>query len=214
MPHPQSERWSGEQRRIGLTGGIATGKSSVGHWLEQRGIPVLDADHYARDALAPGTPASQAVVERFGPAICLRETNHSNPGQPSIDRAVLGRIVFQNRSERRWLENLIHPLVRQRFQVELDALSSAPCVVLMIPLLFEAGLEPLCSEVWLVDCDEDQQQERLMARNQLNQADAKARIEAQLPLERKRALADVLISNRGTPGAWRRQVEQLLNASH
>ena len=113
--------------------------------------------------------------------------------------------MFGNPAERHWLEQLVHPLVRQRFDQELTSLAqepvgaSPPAVVLMIPLLFEAGLEGLCSEVWLVDCDENQQLARLMARNGLTQAEAQGRINAQWPLERKRRLADRTISNRGNP---------------
>ena len=177
------------QRRIGLTGGIASGKSSVGRLLEARGWPVLDADQYARDALAPNTPASEAVVERFGAAV----------GSASdLDRKALGRIVFSDSDERRWLEALIHPVVRERFDQELDALRSEPVVVLMIPLLFEVGLESLCSEVWVVDCDKEQQLERLRRRDGLSPDDAEVRLDAQWPLSRKRALADRVIDNRGS----------------
>ena len=177
------------QRRIGLTGGIASGKSSVGRLLEARGWPVLDADQYAHDALAPNTPASEAVVERFGAAV----------GSASdLDRKALGRIVFSDSDERRWLEALIHPVVRERFDQELDALRSEPVVVLMIPLLFEVGLESLCSEVWVVDCDKEQQLERLRRRDGLSPGDAEVRLDAQWPLSRKRALADRVIDNRGS----------------
>ena len=177
------------QRRIGLTGGIASGKSSVGRLLEARGWPVLDADQYARDALAPNTPASEAVIERIGAAVgCASD----------LDRKALGRIVFSDSDERRWLEALIHPVVRERFDQELDALRSEPVVVLMIPLLFEVGLESLCSEVWVVDCDKEQQLERLRRRDGLSPDDAEVRLDAQWPLSRKRALADRVIDNRGS----------------
>jgi dephospho-CoA kinase len=185
-------RWAGVQRRIGLTGGIASGKSSVGALLAARGLPVLDADAYAREALKPGSPGALAVLERYGPRV-----GRSDSAGSEIDRAALGRIVFADAEERRWLEKLVHPLVRARFQAELTRLSEAPAVVLMIPLLFEAGLEGLCSEVWLVDCDEEQQLERLMTRDGLNEADARARLAAQWPLARKRSLADAVIDNRG-----------------
>ena len=174
---------------IGLTGGIATGKSTVGQLLqEHHGLPVLDADLFARQALAPGTEGARVVLERYG----------------TLDRPALAHIVFGDPAERHWLEQLVHPLVRQRFEEELTQLAAKPvagqaAVVLMIPLLFEAGLEELCSEVWLVDCDEHQQLARLMARNGLNQAEAQGRIHAQWPLERKRLLADRTISNRGNP---------------
>ena len=182
------------KRRIGLTGGIASGKSTVGHLLAARGLPVLDADVHAREALAPGSPGAQAVLARYG----------------TLDRATLGRIVFADGAERQWLEQLVHPLVRARFAAELEGLAAAPVVVLMIPLLFEAGLEALCSEVWLVDCDEAQQLTRLMARDGFNEADARARIAAQWPLARKRGLADVVIDNRVGPQQLEQEVERAL----
>lgn len=200
----ESPRWQGSQRRIGLTGGIATGKSTVGQLLQNHyGLPVLDADLFARQALAPGTEGARVVLERYG----------------TLDRPALGHIVFGDSAERHWLEQLVHPLVHQRFEKELTTLAkqpvgaSAPAVVLMIPLLFEAGLEGLCSEVWLVDCDEGQQLARLMARNGLTQAEAQGRINAQWPLERKRLLADRTISNRGTAAALEAQIHSLLSGS-
>ena len=186
--------------RIGLTGGIASGKSSVGRLLAARGLPLLDADVYAREALAPGLPGAGAVLERYGAGVRARGGE--------IDRAALGQIVFSDAAERRWLEELVHPLVRARFAAELEALVAEPLVVLVVPLLFEAGLEALCSEVWLVDCAETQQLQRLMARDGLGEADARARIAAQWPLARKRQLADVVLNNRGGPEQLATQVEQ------
>jgi len=200
-------RWSGQQRRIGLTGGIASGKSTVGRLLETRGLPVLDADVYARDALAPGSSGARAVRGRFGERVLAPE---QGAGEAAIDRAALGRIVFGDADERQWLEELIHPIVRECFSAELARLADAPAVVLVIPLLLEVGLEELCSEVWLVDCDEAQQLQRLMRRNGLSEAEARARMTAQWPLERKRALADVVIDNRGTEEQLNAQVAAAL----
>lgn len=216
-------RWQGSQRRIGLTGGIASGKSSVGRLLAARGLPLLDADVFAREALAPGSPGARAVLERYGERVRLHEhadpaalspaeaatagasgasPSEASPGRDAaIDRAALGRIVFTDEAERRWLEQLVHPLVRQRFEAELTALAEAPVVVLVIPLLFEAGLEALCSEIWLVDCEPDQQLQRLMVRDGLSEADARCRLAAQWPLQRKRPLVEVLLDNRGGPEA-------------
>jgi len=200
------------QRRIGLTGGIASGKSTVGLLLAERGLPVLDADVYAREALAPGSPGAAAVLERFGERVALAGAGEPGEPLPALDRAALGRIVFGDAAELRWLEQLVHPLVRQRFAAELERLRQAPAVVLMIPLLFEAGLDTLCSEIWLVDCDEDQQLQRLMGRDRLGEADARARLAAQWPLARKRALATVVLDNRGGPVALAPQVEAALRA--
>ena len=206
-------RWQGPQRRIGLTGGIATGKSSVGHWLAAvAGLPVLDADRYAREALAPGSPGARAVLERYGAAVLEPAGAASGAGEAAIvlDRSALGRIVFHDPAERRWLEQLVHPEVRARFEQELAAGAEAPELVLMVPLLFEAGLTGLCSEVWLVDCEEGQQLQRLIARDHCSEAEARARIAAQWPLARKRPLADALVSNRGEAGQWIGTLQDLL----
>ena len=200
-----SERFS--QRRIGLTGGIASGKSSLGHWLAQQGLPVLDADQFAREALEPGLNATNTVLQRYGSKVQAE-------GAATIDRAALGRIVFQDPAERLWLEQLIHPIVRDRFDQALTRHAETPAIVLMIPLLFEAGLESLCSEIWLVDCDESQQLERLLARNGISPADAQARIAAQWSLSRKRELADVLIDNRGTEQKLSEQLQTMFSNSN
>ena len=192
MTHPSWKRWQGSQRRIGLTGGIATGKSTVGRWLEQQGLPVLDADVYAREALSPGSACSKAVLERYGARV---QAEGGEGQEPVIDRVALGGIVFHDHAEKAWLEALIHPVVRARFEQVLSALSPEATVVLMIPLLFEAGLEELCSEIWLVDCTEQQQIQRLMQRDQLTTQEALARIRAQWPMERKRMMSDRVIDN-------------------
>ena len=199
------------QRRIGLTGGIASGKSSVARLLERdHGLPLLDADVMARQALAPGTAAAQQVIARYGNAVLSAD---ADPQAAVLDRSALGQIVFGDAAERQWLEQLVHPIVRQQFAQELQRLATAPTVVLVVPLLFEAGLEHLCTEVWLVDCDEQQQLERLMARDNLSASAARARIAAQWPLARKRALASRILDNRSSPDALVAQVNQALTAA-
>ncbi len=205
---PSSPRWSGPQRRIGLTGGIASGKSTVARWLEQQGLPVLDADEYAREALAPGSAGAAAVLSHFGDIVRAENTATT---AAEINRGALGRIVFSAPKHRRWLEELVHPLVRQRFEAELSRLSARTAVVLDIPLLFEAGLEGLCSEIWLVDCDPEQQLERLIKRDHLSEKDAKARVRSQLPLASKRALADQIIDNKGKKEVTKAQLIDLLS---
>ena len=186
------------QRRIGLTGGIASGKSSAGKLLQEKhGLAVLDADRYARAALAPGTTAHNNVLSRYG----LKE----------LDRKALGEIVFNNPIERLWLEQLVHPIVQQMMDQEVIRLAEAKTIVLMIPLLFEAGLESRCTEIWLVDCDEKQQLERLIARDNCTNQQALARINAQWPLARKRLLADRVINNRNGSGELEIEVAAALN---
>ena len=198
------------QRRIGLTGGIASGKSSVARLLQRdHGLPLLDADVMARQALAPGTAAARQVADRYGDRVL---TAGSDPVAAVLDRSALGQIVFGDGAQRQWLEQLVHPIVREGFAAELQRLAAAPTVVLVVPLLFEAGLEPLCSEVWLVDCDEQQQLARLMARDNLSAGAAQARIAAQWPLARKRTLATRILDNRSTPEALAPQVSQALGS--
>ena len=193
------------QRRIGLTGGIASGKSSVAALLKKRGCPVLDADLYAREALAPGTSASKAVVARYGERV-------QNDGTSGVDRAGLASIVFNDPNERSWLELLVHPIVQQRFDEALQSLPEAPIVILMIPLLFEAGLEGWCSEIWVVHCTALQQKERLMARNNCTEAEAMQRIEAQWPIDNKVNRADHVINNSGLIDDLQDQLDALLKA--
>ena len=197
------------QRRIGLTGGIASGKSSVGQWLKGQGIPVLDADLYARQALAPGQAASHAVMARYGNEVI---SAGSEPESAELDRAALGAIVFSDPTQRQWLEELVHPLVRQQFESNLNRLVSEPIVVLMIPLLFEAGLDNLCTEVWVVHCSPEQQRQRLIDRNGLTVEDADRRIQSQWPLAKKVGLADQVIDNSGETESWRSQAFRLLAA--
>ena len=191
------------QRRIGLTGGIASGKSSVGRWLELQGIPVLDADVYSHRALAAGTEASRTVLTRYG----ARVASNASDG---IDRAALGRIVFNDRSERQWLEALVHPLVQQAFISGLTDHSEEPVVVLMIPLLFEAGLERLCSETWVVSCSPKQQLARLIQRDGLSELEAQSRISAQMPLDQKEKMADHVIDNSQTQDELIRTLRKLI----
>ncbi len=202
------------QRRIGLTGGIATGKSTVAGLLAERfGLPVLDADLYAREALAAGSAGALAVLERYGEAVRADAGRIDRGALARIDRGALARIVFSDPAERRWLEALVHPFVRQRFAAEAERLGAAPVLVLMIPLLFEAGLEGLCTEIWLVDSDPEEQLRRLMTRDGLCEADARARIGAQWPLARKRQLADVVIDNSGAPEDLIERLEAALSPS-
>jgi dephospho-CoA kinase len=208
----ERQRWTGRQRRIGLTGGIASGKSSVSQFLAQQGIPVLDADVYAREALAPGSKAAETVLQRFSHLLHHPPEGREKVDAASrrIDRQALGQIVFNDAVERLWLEQLIHPIVKERLEKEIELHSKASALALVIPLLFETGLDKLCTEVWVVSCSKQQQQERLMTRNGLSAIAAARRIEAQWPLERKRLLADHVINNSGITDSWQNQVLQLL----
>jgi len=175
--------------RVGLTGGIASGKSLVAAELARLGAVVIDADVLAREVVEPGTPGLAAVVERFGPEVL-------DGGR--LDRARLGAIVFADPAARRDLERIIHPAVRARAaQLERAAPRDA-VVVHVIPLLVETGQQDDFDRVVVVDADPETQLARLRARDGLPEEAAQARLAAQAARENRRAAADVVLSNEGT----------------
>lgn len=190
------------RRLIGLTGGIGTGKTTVSKYLAARyQLPILDADIYARDAVAKDSPILEEIKNRYGDRILLSDG--------SLDRASLGKIVFGDRKEKDWLEQKIHPFVRDRFKSELKEIKSAT-VVLVIPLLFEANLTDLVTEIWVVYCPLDLQIERIVARDSLTTSQAVDRINNQLPLKDKIAAADFTLDNSTTEEALLKQVDRLV----
>ena len=209
----ERQRWKEQQRRIGLTGGIASGKSSVGEYLATIGLPVLDADIYSRRALAHGTKAAEAVLQRYGSRVIqpVDDINPEAPTSPLINRSALGKIVFNDPKERLWLEQLIHPIVLNSFEKEIALHPRTTAMVLMIPLLFEASLQTMCSEVWVVHCDPAQQLQRLCQRDGLNESTALARIRSQWPLNEKCQRADLVLDNNSDHDVWKRQITSQLN---
>jgi dephospho-CoA kinase len=189
------------KRIIGLTGGIATGKSTVANYLATAyNLPIFDADIYARDAVAVDSPILQAIALRYGEQILLADK--------SLNRIKLGEIIFNNQAERSWVENLIHPYVRDRF---LRAITEChKTLVLVVPLLFEAEMTDLVTEIWVVSCLEQQQLARLMQRNNLTLEQAQARIKSQMPITEKAARADIILDNNSTEDALLKQVDLAL----
>ncbi|WP_404788252.1 dephospho-CoA kinase [Altericista sp. CCNU0014] len=186
---------------LGLTGGIGTGKTTVSSYLAHRyGLPILDADCYAREAVLEGSDRWQAIVRQYGPEIL-------NAGN-TLDRSRLGQIIFQDAAQRQWLEALIHPFVRQRLKEMQEVLATQPEIVMVIPLLFEAGMTDLVSEVWVVTCSPEQQLSRLMQRNHLTQQEAQARIDSQMSMAEKCRRADVVLDNSGARSALYAQVDR------
>lgn len=187
-------------RLIGLTGGIATGKSTVARLLAGRGAAVVDADLLAREVVEPGAPALEEIAAAFGPGV-LTATGE-------LDRAALGAVVFADPEARRRLEAITHPrigaLMQQRIAAGLG--SPVPLVVADIPLLFEGGRDGIVEGVLLVDAPEDVQLRRLMLRDGIDEAAARARVGAQMPLAEKRRRATWVIDNGGSPGETAAQV--------
>lgn len=185
--------------RIGLTGGIGSGKSTVARLLAERGALVVDADRIAREVLEFGTPGLAAVTAEFGPGILAADG--------SLDRAALAAVVFADEAARRRLDRLVHPLVRQR-SAEMIAGAPADAVVVNdVPLLVETGQVGSYDLVLVVEADPGTRLARLVGRG-MTEVDARARIAAQATDEQRRAVADVVLDNSGTPAALAAQVDR------
>jgi dephospho-CoA kinase len=185
---------------VGLTGGIGTGKSTVARMLEKRGAVVFDADVLARQAVAPGTPGFDQVVERFGPNVLA-------PGG-GLDREALASIVFSDPAARRDLEGIVHPEVRRMFAEGCEEYrDSDRVVVFSAPLLVETGMHTAFDLLIVVSAPVATQIERLMRDRGMAERDIQARIAVQLPLEAKAEVADILVDNEGTLEDLERRVE-------
>lgn len=184
-------------RLIGLTGGIGTGKTTVSnHLATTHTLPIWDADIYARQGVEPNSPILQALVKRYGSDLLYSDG--------SLDRYKLGNIIFNNLTERQWVEAQIHPFVRDCFlkkrqELENQPNLAEPTAVLVIPLLFEVNMTDLVTETWVVYCSPPVQKQRLIERygSSLNLTQIQARIDSQIPLEEKCQQADVILDNSG-----------------
>lgn len=186
---------------VGLTGGIGSGKSTAARMLAERGAVVLDADAFARDAIARGTPGFDRVVQLFGPDVVGQDGD--------LDRGRIATEVFADPERRRALEGIVHPEVRLRIaEAVAEHVETSDVVILNSPLLIETDGDRDCQVVVVVSATPQTQIARLGARG-MDEADARARLAAQLPLERKIERADVVLGNEGTPSQLEEQVERL-----
>ncbi|WP_214810620.1 MULTISPECIES: dephospho-CoA kinase [unclassified Exiguobacterium] len=188
--------------RIGLTGGIATGKSTVATYLQTNGIPVIDADLIAREVMEPDGLAYQDVKAAFPEAF----------EEGILIRAKLGEIIFHDSEKRNLLNELMHPKIRQQMLARADELEQQEesLVVFDIPLLLEGDWKQLVDQVVVVYCNAYLQLDRLMERNQMSREEAQSRVQSQLDIEQKRLLADYVLVNEGTVEALYRQIDQWL----
>ena len=201
-------RWKGKQRRIGITGGIANGKTIIGDFLFQaKQWPILDADLYAHEALSPENEIAKKVYLRYGSKII----KNSSKNNQIINRKALAKIVFQNEIEKNWLEGIIHPFVNKRIEEELEKLKSNSIVILIIPLLFEKNYTGLCSEICYIDCSRSMQLKRLQTRDQLSFEEANQRIDAQWDNALKKQFADHIINNSNNDEKWKMQLKKIYN---
>lgn len=189
---------------VGLTGGIASGKSTVASILKEKGITVIDADIESRLAVEKGEEAYNKIVEHFGKQVLLEND--------AIDRAKLGAIIFHDEQQRKVLNSIVHPAVRKRMLEKKEkAIENGQHLIIMdIPLLFESKLTYMVEKVLLVYVDEETQIKRLMDRNQLSKEEALARIHSQMPLKDKIQLADGVINNNGAVEETKKQLFDIL----
>jgi dephospho-CoA kinase len=187
--------------RVGLTGGIASGKTAVSDALREHGAVVIDADVLAREVVEPGTPGLAAVLRRFGDGVLAADGR--------LDRAALGRVVFADPAARRDLEAIVHPAVRAR-AAEIEAAAAPDAVVVhVIPLLVETAQHDDFDVLVVVDVEQHHQLARLQRRNDLDEAAARARVAAQAAREDRLAVADIVLDNNATHDDLTRQVDVL-----
>ena len=185
---------------LGLTGGIGSGKSTVSALLAAKGAVVVDADEVVREQQRPGTPVFDAMVERFGPGIV--------GGDGMLDRAAVADIVFADPKALEDLNNIVHPAVGAAIARRMEALSSTDAVVVLdVPLLVEASRGYPLAGLIVVDVDPDIAVERLVMQRGMTEEDARSRMSRQASRAERRARADVVIDNRGTPSDLARQVD-------
>jgi dephospho-CoA kinase len=190
-------------RVLGLTGAIGSGKSTVSRMFAELGAEVVDADRIAREVVEPGQPALQEIVEAFGSEML--------EASGRLDRARLASLIFSDAKARSHLNSITHPRIRQRMLAELEARRSKPgLLILEIPLLYESGAAgKLVEAVVVVWVDPVTQLRRLTEREPLSEAEARRRIQAQMPLDEKRIRADHLVDNTGSLARTRQQVEAI-----
>ncbi|MCL7929052.1 dephospho-CoA kinase [Halomonas llamarensis] len=188
---------------VGLTGGIGSGKSTVARAFSERGIPWIDADDVAREIVAPGEPALEAIRQRHGEAVLQSDG--------TLNRARLRELIFQQPEERTWLESVTHPRVRERIVTHLERMQreDAPYVLLVSPLLFESGQDALVDFTVVIDIPEALQLSRTLARDKVSETQVRAILAAQMPREERRARADALIDNSQDTVHMREQVAKL-----
>ncbi len=190
---------------IGLTGGIATGKSTVSAILKKAGAVIIDADRIARAVVKKGLPAYREILKNFGPKVLLPDGE--------INRAVLGDIIFNDPSKKQLLNNIVHPHVRREINRQLKAVEKSEpntVAILDVPLLIEGAMHKNLRDVIVVYTPEDVQIKRLMQRDNISEAAALARVRSQMPIEEKKKRATMVIDNSGSMEQTRKQTLEIL----
>ena len=194
------------QRRIGLTGGIASGKTTITNYIRKyKNIPILDADNLSRELIKPNTYGYKKILDYFGNQIIDNKNNSER-----INRKFLRNIIFQNSESKESIEKLLHPLIKEKMIEECSKYKNNQTIVLVIPLLFEAKFEDICTEIWLVKCPKELQKKRLITRDKITEKEAYELINFQLSFEEKRKFSDIILDNSDDQNKWINTIKELL----
>ena len=195
------------QRRIGLTGGIASGKTTITNYIRKhKNIPILDADNLSRELIKPNTYGYNKILDYFGNKII----DNKNNLERAINRKLLREIIFKHSESKEWIEKLLHPLIKEKMIEECSKYKNNETIVLVIPLLFEAKFEDICTEIWLVKCPKELQKKRLIKRDKISEKEAYESINLQLSFEEKRKFSDIILDNSDDQKKWIKTIRKLL----
>ena len=194
------------QRRIGLTGGIASGKTTITNFIRKhKNIPILDADNLSRELIKPNTFGYRKILDYFGNKII----DNKNNSERAINRKLLRKIIFNNSESKEWIEKLLHPLIKEKMIEECNQYKNNQTIILVIPLLFEAKFEDICTEIWLVKCPKEIQKKRLITRDKISKKEALESINLQLSFEEKRKFSDIILDNSDDQNKWIDTIREL-----
>jgi len=201
------QKLKNKQRRIGLTGGIASGKTTITDYIKKRkNIPILDADNLSRELIKPNTYGYNKILNYFGNQII---DNKNNP-EKAINRKLLRNIIFKHSESKEWIEKLLHPLIKEKMIEECSQYKSNQTIIMVIPLLFEAKFEDICTEIWLVKCPRELQKKRLIKRDKISEKEAYEILNLQLSFEVKRELSDIILDNSDNQNKWINTLSELI----
>ena len=201
------QKLKNNQRRIGLTGGVASGKTTITNYIRKhKNIPILDADHFSRELIKPNTYGYKKILDYFGNKIIDNKSN----SEREINRKLLRNIIFKHSASKEWIEKLLHPLIKERMIKECSQYKNNQTILLVIPLLFEAKFEDICTEIWLVKCPKELQKNRLITRDKISEKEAYELINFQLSFEEKRKFSDIILENSDDQNKWINTIKELL----
>ena len=194
------------QRRIGMTGGIASGKSTITNYIRKNTrIPILDADNLSRHLIQPNTIGYKKILDYFGNKIIDKKKSDR-----AINRKLLKKLIFESEKDRKWIEKLLHPLIKEKMIEECNQYRSNQMILLVIPLLFEAKFEDICTEIWLINCPKEVQLKRLIKRDKITKKEANRIINLQLNFQEKIKGCDVILDNTDDQNKWINTLKELI----